>query len=114
MKELIYSAFRSCINLNFEKLTYDWFCGPVSHNIKYCSRVHEISFLTLVLFACLVRVSFRDKQIPELAGQYVVQFVLALDKTKHLWSKQVCTHTLLCVQLYIPMLTLGCVFVFLF
>uniref|UniRef100_A0A671KAI2 Structural maintenance of chromosomes flexible hinge domain-containing protein 1-like n=1 Tax=Sinocyclocheilus anshuiensis TaxID=1608454 RepID=A0A671KAI2_9TELE len=32
---------------------------------------------------------FRDKQIPELAGQYVVQFVLALDKTKHLWSKQI-------------------------
>uniref|UniRef100_A0A672P6A9 Structural maintenance of chromosomes flexible hinge domain containing 1 n=1 Tax=Sinocyclocheilus grahami TaxID=75366 RepID=A0A672P6A9_SINGR len=31
---------------------------------------------------------FRDKQIPELAGQYVVQFVLALDETKHLWSKQ--------------------------
>ncbi|KAF4110537.1 hypothetical protein G5714_007568 [Onychostoma macrolepis] len=31
---------------------------------------------------------FRDKQIPELAGQYVVQFVLALDKTKHLWSEQ--------------------------
>ncbi|XP_050970942.1 structural maintenance of chromosomes flexible hinge domain-containing protein 1 isoform X1 [Labeo rohita] len=32
---------------------------------------------------------FRDKQIPELAAQYVVQFVLALDKTKHLWSKQI-------------------------
>lgn len=32
---------------------------------------------------------FRDKQIPELAGKYVVQFVLALDKTKHLWSKQI-------------------------
>uniref|UniRef100_A0A8C2FFZ1 Structural maintenance of chromosomes flexible hinge domain containing 1 n=1 Tax=Cyprinus carpio TaxID=7962 RepID=A0A8C2FFZ1_CYPCA len=32
---------------------------------------------------------FRDKQIPELTGQYVVQFVLALDKTKHLWSKQI-------------------------
>ncbi|XP_009301910.2 structural maintenance of chromosomes flexible hinge domain-containing protein 1 isoform X1 [Danio rerio] len=32
---------------------------------------------------------FRDKQIPELAGQYVVQFVLALDQTKHLWSKQI-------------------------
>uniref|UniRef100_A0A673LB61 Structural maintenance of chromosomes flexible hinge domain-containing protein 1-like n=1 Tax=Sinocyclocheilus rhinocerous TaxID=307959 RepID=A0A673LB61_9TELE len=39
---------------------------------------------------------FRDKQIPELAGQYVVQFVLALDETKHLWSKQVRTHTLFC------------------
>ncbi|XP_051755172.1 structural maintenance of chromosomes flexible hinge domain-containing protein 1 [Ctenopharyngodon idella] len=32
---------------------------------------------------------FRDKQIPELAGKYVVQFVLALDKTKCLWSKQI-------------------------
>lgn len=32
---------------------------------------------------------FRDKQIPELAGKYVVQFVLALEKTKHLWSKQI-------------------------
>lgn len=32
---------------------------------------------------------FRDKQIPELAGKYVVQFVLALDKIKHLWSKQI-------------------------
>ncbi|KAL1270536.1 hypothetical protein QQF64_029552, partial [Cirrhinus molitorella] len=32
---------------------------------------------------------FRDKQIPELAGEYVVQFVLALDKTTHLWSKQI-------------------------
>uniref|UniRef100_A0A8C2FGC6 Structural maintenance of chromosomes flexible hinge domain containing 1 n=1 Tax=Cyprinus carpio TaxID=7962 RepID=A0A8C2FGC6_CYPCA len=33
--------------------------------------------------------SLLDKQIPELTGQYVVQFVLALDKTKHLWSKQI-------------------------
>uniref|UniRef100_A0A673GZ20 Structural maintenance of chromosomes flexible hinge domain-containing protein 1-like n=1 Tax=Sinocyclocheilus rhinocerous TaxID=307959 RepID=A0A673GZ20_9TELE len=32
---------------------------------------------------------FCFRQIPELAGQYVVQFVLALDETKHLWSKQI-------------------------
>ncbi|XP_073689143.1 structural maintenance of chromosomes flexible hinge domain-containing protein 1-like, partial [Garra rufa] len=32
---------------------------------------------------------FREKQIPEQAGKYVVQFVLALDKTTHLWSKQI-------------------------
>ncbi len=28
--KLIYSAFRWCINLNFEKLTLNWFCGPGS------------------------------------------------------------------------------------
>ncbi|XP_056603015.1 structural maintenance of chromosomes flexible hinge domain-containing protein 1 [Triplophysa dalaica] len=32
---------------------------------------------------------FRDKQIPELAGKYVIQFVLALDKTKYRWSQQI-------------------------
>ncbi|XP_051997338.1 structural maintenance of chromosomes flexible hinge domain-containing protein 1 [Xyrauchen texanus] len=32
---------------------------------------------------------FRDKQIPELAGKYVTQFVLAVDKTKYLWSQQI-------------------------
>ncbi|XP_059374115.1 structural maintenance of chromosomes flexible hinge domain-containing protein 1-like isoform X2 [Carassius carassius] len=32
---------------------------------------------------------FRDKQIPELAGQYVVQFFLVLDKINNLWSKQI-------------------------
>ncbi len=28
--KLIYSAFRWCINLNFKKLTYDWFCAQGS------------------------------------------------------------------------------------
>ncbi|XP_026071479.1 structural maintenance of chromosomes flexible hinge domain-containing protein 1-like isoform X2 [Carassius auratus] len=32
---------------------------------------------------------FRDKQIPELAGQYVVQFFLVLDKINNLCSKQI-------------------------
>ncbi|XP_051523356.1 structural maintenance of chromosomes flexible hinge domain-containing protein 1-like isoform X2 [Myxocyprinus asiaticus] len=32
---------------------------------------------------------FRDKQIPELVGKYVVQFVLAVDKTNYLWSQQI-------------------------
>lgn len=32
---------------------------------------------------------FRDKQIPELAGKYVIQFVLACEKSKYLWSQQI-------------------------
>ncbi len=32
---IIYSAFRWCINLNKKKDPYDWFCGPGSHIIVY-------------------------------------------------------------------------------
>ncbi|KAL2085320.1 hypothetical protein ACEWY4_018640 [Coilia grayii] len=34
---------------------------------------------------------FRDKVIPERAGKYTIQFVLSVDKTKAIWSKQ---HTI--------------------
>ncbi len=35
-ENILYSAFRWCINPNFEK--YDWFCAPESHLLTPCQR----------------------------------------------------------------------------
>lgn len=62
------------------------------------------SAYVIVHHVFLFRIYFRDKQIPELAGEYVVQFVLALDNAEPLWSKRVGTYNsfyLVCSALFI-------------
>lgn len=78
--------------------------------------MYSTSFFLVIDPCVFIFMFFRDKQIPELAGKYVVQFVLALDKTKHLWSKQVGTYSLfhpVCCKATLRFLAVGYSFVFL-
>ncbi len=101
IKKLSYSAFRSCINNDFEKLTYDWFCGPVSHNIKYYSHVHEFSFLTLVFCLHVLYVSLSGISRFQSLQDSMLSSLCWLWTKPNICGASRCVRTLYFVQLII-------------